>query len=164
MKVSGVSGEKLGSLLGDAVASERGRAHLNVHSSHSEPVQRFFNFLTRGTYIPPHIHNEEGGDETIVILRGRCGVVIFNESTGEVDYIIELSSEDFSSKALRCVVVPSGTAHTVICLSSDALLFEVKKGPFNPLSPKVYLSQFPVEGQAGYEQTLDSFRRLFDLT
>jgi cupin fold WbuC family metalloprotein len=62
-----------------AAESPRGRKNHNFHGADTEPCHRLLNAIEPGSYIQPHCHADANKDETIVILRGRLGAVIFND-------------------------------------------------------------------------------------
>jgi hypothetical protein len=52
--------------------------------------------------------------------------------------------------------------HTLVALSSDAVLLELKQGPYQPTADKDFLPQFPQEGSAAAQVQEERWRQLFD--
>ncbi|WP_436263288.1 WbuC family cupin fold metalloprotein, partial [Pseudomonas brassicacearum] len=67
-----------------AAASPRGRQHHNFHEM-DEPCHRMAVGLQPSTYIPPHRHLSADKAETLLVLKGRLGVLIFDETGAVVD-------------------------------------------------------------------------------
>lgn len=105
-----------------ATNAPRKRAHLNLHQSYSEPIQKTVIALTNGTYIPPHYHRHEHQKELFVVLSGTVKVIFFSD-VGAVSDILMLSSGEIAE------VLPFAI-HTVVCMSDTALVLEIKSGPF----------------------------------
>ena len=66
-----------------AEANPRGRQHHNFHQM-EDTCHRMAVGLQPNTYIPPHRHLGENKDETLLVLKGRLGLLIFDESGGVV--------------------------------------------------------------------------------
>src|SRR3989304_7102368 len=62
-----------------AKASPRRRRNHNFHASESDPCNRPRNAIEPDSYIQPHCHHEAAKDETLIIVRGRLGVIFFDE-------------------------------------------------------------------------------------
>ena len=105
-----------------AINSERKRAHMNLHTSYDEAIQKTVIALAKGTYIPPHFHRHGHQKELFTLLEGSVKVVFFNED-GSIADILTLCNEGM-------VEVLPFSIHTVVCLSDTALAMEVKSGPF----------------------------------
>ncbi|WP_045370175.1 WbuC family cupin fold metalloprotein [Vibrio campbellii] len=118
-----------------AALSPRKRAHLNLHSSFHDKVQRLFIALTRGSYVEPHYHELEHQWEMFVVIKGLVRVTLYDSQgkktsemlvgEGEPHQIVEFQPHDI---------------HSVECLSESALMLEVKEGPFLPEFAKVLIS------------------------
>lgn len=105
-----------------ATISPRKRAHMNLHNSYNEPIQKTVIALTNGTYIPPHYHRHEHQKELFVVLSGTVKVIFFSD-VGAVSDILMLDSGEIAE------VLPFAI-HTVVCMSDTALVLEIKSGPF----------------------------------
>ena len=125
-------------LAAEAAAAPRRRQNYNLHAAADYPCQRFFNALSADSYVQPHRHADPAKDETVVLLRGRMGVVEFDEQGNVV-----------SAAAARpgmTVDVPAGTYHTWIALEDGTIFFEAKAGPYLPLTPAEKAPFAPPEG------------------
>jgi len=139
---------RLDQTLFDAVAAQarqspRRRLNHNLHAE-TDQVQRFLNVLQPGTYVRPHRHlrAEVGaGFECFVVLQGAIGLLLL-DARGEVQRRERLDA----AGPLHGLQLIEGQFHTLVALSSDAVMFEIKQGPYNPAADKDFLPQFPAEG------------------
>ena len=125
-------------LAADAATVPRRRKNFNLHAASDAPCQRFFNALCADSYIPPHRHDDPTKDETLVLLRGRLGVVIFRED-GTV-----LESRTLLPGMIADV--PHGTLHAWVAFEDGTVFFEAKAGPYIPLTPGEIAPFAPPEG------------------
>ncbi|NCA81300.1 MAG: cupin fold metalloprotein, WbuC family [Opitutae bacterium] len=125
-------------LAAEAAASPRRRKNFNLHASPNYPCQRFFNALCADTYVQPHRHMDPSKDESLVLLRGKLGAVIFDDA-GQV-----LSASILHPG--QVADVPYNTFHTWIALEDGTLFFEAKAGPYVPLVPAEKAAFAPPEG------------------
>lgn len=117
----------LNELTQKAIANERLRINYNFHNDLNEPVQRLLNAMEPGTILPIHRHTDTA--ETYVVLRGSLNVLLYNDN-GEL-ISIELICP---SAGIYGAHVPANQWHTVEVLEKGTVLFEVKEGPYRPLS------------------------------
>jgi cupin fold WbuC family metalloprotein len=156
--------KRLDQTLFDAVAEQarqlpRLRTNHNLHRE-SDAVQRFLNVLQPGTYVRPHRHlrDQPGtGFECFVVLQGEIGLVLL-DGNGSVHDTLRLQAQG----PLRGIELAEGQFHTLVALSPDAVIFELKQGPYQPTSDKDFLAQFPSEGTAAAADQERSWRALFD--
>ena len=134
----------------DAVAAEARRSPRlrRNHNLHAEPdlVQRFLNVMQPGTYVRPHRHlrpTPGEGFECFVVLRGALGFLLLDER-GEVCQQVRLDA----TGEVRGVELQEGRFHTLVALSPDTVMFEIKQGPYQPALDKDFLATFPAEGTA----------------
>ena len=125
-------------LAAEAAAAPRRRRNFNLHDEPGYPCQRFFNALQADTYVQPHRHADPAKDESLVLLRGRLGAVIF-EPDGQVASAAVLRPGQIAD-------VPHGTYHTWLALEDGTVFFETKAGPYVPLTPEEKASFAPPEG------------------
>lgn len=149
----------LDTLCAQAGASPRLRQHRNVHTDYADPCQRVFNAITTRSYLVPHRHALSPRDETMLAVRGRLALVVFDEA-GEVVEVVPFGAQGCAGgssgtnvagptdRPAAGVLVPAGTWHTVLALDDDAILFETKAGPFDPAAPKEPAPWAPAEGAA----------------
>ena len=119
--------------LGDQARSNpRLRMNHNFHDEPDAPAQRLLNALEPGTVIPVHRHPHTS--ETYVLLKGKVRVKIFNpDGTPAESSLLAVNSDQLG------VHIPAGTWHGLEVLES-AVIFEVKDGPYTPISPENILS------------------------
>ena len=112
----------------EAKVSERLRMNYNFHESLDAPSQRLLNALEPGSVLPIHRHTHTS--ETYVVLRGRLNVDFYNDDRQVIAHY-ELDPE----AGVYGVNIPRGQWHTIEVLCSGTVIFEVKDGPYKPLSP-----------------------------
>lgn len=147
----------LNSVSKSAKESPRKRKNYNFHGADTEASHRLLNAMEPDSYIPPHCHFDVTKDETIVVLRGKFGVVFFDES-GKVTQTAVLATDGESVG----VNIPHGVFHTLLALESDSVFFESKAGPYQPLTAAEKVSWAPQEGDSGVAQYLEDLKILFE--
>lgn len=138
MEIKSFSNSFLDGLTHNSLLSTRKRKHCNIHTKCSDSCQRLFNAIGADSYIPPHRHSLDPKHECLIAVSGLFVLFIFDDN-GEVLAIIKFGSDLYRNQDINCgvgVEIPPNTWHTVIALSESAVLFEVKEGPFDPLSAK----------------------------
>ncbi|MFA9439688.1 WbuC family cupin fold metalloprotein [Uliginosibacterium sp. sgz301328] len=145
----------LDDLCAQAAASPRRRRNHNLHANTEDPAQRFFNALQPDSYVVPHRHIIPGKEETLIVVRGRLGVLFFDDR-GDVTETRVLSpgGDDFG------LFIPTGLWHSVIALE-PAVFFEAKRGPYRPLEDSEFAPWAPAEGTDGAATCLAMMRRHF---
>jgi cupin fold WbuC family metalloprotein len=125
-----------------AAQSPRLRQHHNLHEM-SEPCHRLAVGLQPGTYIAPHRHLSADKAESLLVLQGRLGLLLF-DGDGNLVQTRELSAGG------DCVGVdvPPGVFHALVVLEADSILFECKAGPYRPLGEGEQALWAPREGDA----------------
>lgn len=131
----------LNELVAKAQAAPRKRANLNVHEDLHEPVQRLFIAIEPGSYVQPHRHPEVEKWEFFFVAQGRIAALFFDEA-GQVTQRLELTP----GGPVYGFEIPPNTWHTVLALESGTVFFEVKQGPYTPLSDKDFAAWAPKEG------------------
>lgn len=124
----------LDNLYKEAEQSERLRSHLLLHKSHQDKVQRLLIALVKNSFVEPHYHELPHQWEMFVILEGQIEVTLYKHS-GE---IIETFLAGESTEKVIIHLEPN-EAHSIKCLSSRALLLEIKEGPFDSNYAKKFL-------------------------
>lgn len=158
--------KRIDQALFDTVAQQarqapRRRRNHNLHQE-SDAVQRFLNVLQPGTYVRPHRHLREQpgtGFECFVVLQGEIGLVLM-DGEGSVLELLHLQARG----PLRGIELAEGQFHTLVALSPDAVMFELKQGPYQPTSDKDFLSKFPPEGTPEAAAQERRWRVLFEAT
>ena len=122
----------------EARLSPRLRKNHNFHHSEDEPVNRLINVMHRGTYLPVHRHSRPDRSESCIVLRGRVGVTFYDDEGNLTDSRLVGPSCD-------CVGydIDAGVWHGLVVLEDDTVLFEVKQGPYAPISAENIASWSP---------------------
>ncbi|BBP66988.1 hypothetical protein PHLH5_45290 [Pseudomonas sp. Cab53] len=141
---------------GKAAASVRGRQHHNFHQM-DEPCHRMAVGLQPSTYIPPHRHLSADKAETLLVLKGRLGVLIFDEDGAVVDKRVLQAGGDCLG-----VDLPVGVYHGLVVLEADSLMFECKAGPYRPVGDGELAHWAPREGEPGVAEYQAWMRAQFD--
>ena len=122
----------LDSLCDNARDNPRLRMNHNFHDGPGAPAQRLLNALEPGTEIPVHRHPHTS--ETYVVLKGKVQVKIFNADGTPAETALLAANSDRLG-----VHIPAGMWHGLEVLEST-VIFEVKDGPYTPISPDNILS------------------------
>lgn len=142
-----ISFSMMNDLLVSARRSTRLRRNYNFHE-HTDAVQRFLNALVPNTYVRPHRHINPPRFETFLVLRGRVAVAFFDNEG-------RITGSNYMGE--RCEVkgidICPGVWHTLICLE-DAVIFEVKEGPYQEDTDKEFAIWSPNEGSPESEKYL----------
>lgn len=164
MDINYFSDSFLSSLIVESYLSPRRRKNHNIHGDYSEPCQRLFNAIICNSYIRPHQHLKEAKNECLIAVNGLFALLTFDDD-GEITNVIKFGSELFRMTEYSCcagVEIPPHSWHTVIALSESAILFEVKTGPFDPLTSKSLAPWAPEEGSEGALDYLQKLRAASD--
>jgi cupin fold WbuC family metalloprotein len=136
--------------------SPRRRKNHNFHASEAEVCHRLLNAIEPDSYIPPHCHHDPSKDETLIVVRGRLGVIFFDER-GAVTATVVLEPVGESVG----VNIPHGMYHTLVALEPGSVFFEAKAGPYAPLTPQEKAPWAPVEDEPRAFSYLADLKRLF---
>ena len=121
--------------------SPRQRAHHNLHEM-SEPCHRLAVGLQPDTYIPPHRHLSADKAETLLVLQGRIGLLLFGEDGSlQATHLLEAGGDCLG------VELAPGQFHALVVLAADSILFECKAGPYRALAEAEQASWAPREDQ-----------------
>jgi len=148
----------------DARKNARKREIHNLHSSDQEALHRMLNSIQPGSYIRPHRHLDPPKDEGFVLLKGSAGFVIFDAEQGlkKKEFILL----DFQ-RGTYGIDIRAGVWHTLFSLEPDTVLYEVKPGPFTPLTDKDFAPWSPrdslPEAATFLSELEDEFRRYWKL-
>lgn len=141
----------------EAAASPRRRKNRNFHPHNDYPAHRLVNAIEPGSYVAPHRHLDPSKDETMVVLRGRLGIVLFADD-GSVSSYREL----IAGGACFGVDFPHGTWHSVVALAPGTVFLEAKAGPYFPLSEAEQAPWAPAENAPTASAYLQSLVALFE--
>lgn len=140
----------------EAKASPRARKNRNFHPSDDYPAHRLLNAIEPGSYIVPHCHVVAEKDETILCLRGRLGLIVFDEAGAIVQKVVLEPAG-----ATLGVDIPHRVYHTALALESGTVFLEAKSGPYVPLGPAEIAAWAPAEGSAEAAVLWAEWRCLF---
>lgn len=108
--------------------SPRRRMNFNLHDNLDAKAQRLINVLLPGTILPIHRHRHTA--ETYVLLRGKMVVVFYNDMGAQIErHLLDPTNGNYG------VHIPAGQWHTIEVIVPSAI-FEVKDGPYTPISPE----------------------------
>jgi cupin fold WbuC family metalloprotein len=151
-----VTTQMLDELNAQAAAAPRRRKNLNLHTSEQAPCNRLFNAGEPDTYIQPHCHADPAKDETMMIVRGKMGVIIFDAQ----GHVTETALLDAHGK--NCAVtIPCGVFHTSVMLEPGSMIFEAKAGPYAALQPHEKAAWAPAEGTPEAPGLLAKLKKIF---
>lgn len=140
----------------DRIASEarlspRLRMNYNFHRSVDEPVNRLLNVMHRGSYLPVHRHLNPSRSESGVVVRGLIGLSIYDDDGN----VVERHCVGPQGECVGFDIEP-GLWHGLVVLEDDTVIYEVKQGPYAPLTPDNVASWSPDEGD---KQSVAAFIR-----
>ena len=125
----------MASLFEQANNSPRKRAHLNLHTSFDDKVQRLYIALLKGSYVEPHFHALAHQWEMFIVISGVLKVTLHTKDGSEKNSILVGDKQN-----VQAVEFNPGDIHSVECISGQALILEIKEGPFIEEYAKVLLS------------------------
>ena len=123
--VTFIDTEMLDELGREARANPRRRINRNFHLAPDYPCHRLLIAIEPDSYIPPHCHAEPAKDETLLVLRGRIGALIFDPD----GHVLEARVLDPANGCLG-LTIPHGTFHTLVSLERGSVFLEAKAGPY----------------------------------
>ena len=110
-----------------AKESPRLRMNYNLHESLEDTTHRFFNAMELGTIVPIHRHRDTA--ETFMLVRGKMRVVFYDDYKNIIeDNVLSTDNGNYG------VHIPVGVWHWVEILEPNTVTFEVKEGPYHPLT------------------------------
>ncbi|WP_249383957.1 WbuC family cupin fold metalloprotein [Chitinivorax sp. B] len=112
-------------LAAQAATTPRLRLNRNFHQHNEDACHRLMIAIEPGSYIPPHCHISPTKEESIIILRGKIGVLIFDQDGNVTQQVVMQAGGDNVA-----VNLPPGTFHTLVGLESGSIFFEAKAGPY----------------------------------
>ncbi len=106
------------------------RMNYNFHRTTDEVVNRLLNVMNRGSYLPVHRHLSPDRCESSVVVRGRVGLTIYDNDGRVVER--RVVGPDCGCYGFD---IEAGVWHGLVVLEDDTVLFEVKQGPYAPITP-----------------------------
>ncbi len=127
----------------EACAVPRQRRNLNFHPADTCPSNRLLNAIEPESYVPPHRHLDPTKDETLFVLRGAIGVLLFDEQGRVTERRVLRAGGDTVG-----IDIMHGTIHSLVALEPGTIAFEAKAGPFADRTPAELPGFAPAEGSA----------------
>jgi len=146
--------DDLAALSREAASRPRLRFNRNIHQM-SDSVHRLLNAVEPGTYIRPHRHLTPPKDETIVVLSGAVGILVFDDAGNVIEKAI------LAPHGRMVADLPAGIWHTLISLTSGTVFFETKKGPYVPPRLQDLAAWAPAEEDQDVRARESVFRAFF---
>lgn len=123
----------LDTVLAQAAESPRLRMNYNFHESLDSKAQRLLNALLPGTVLPVHRHRFTS--ETYVLLQGKMKVAFYDDNGEKIEeFLLDVTTGDYGLQ------IPRGVWHGIEVIE-PTVIFEVKDGPYTPLTPDDILSK-----------------------
>ena len=123
----------LDTVLAQAAESPRLRMNYNFHESLDSKAQRLLNALLPGTVLPVHRHRFTS--ETYVLLQGKMKVSFYDDNGEKIEeFLLDVTTGDYGLQ------IPRGVWHGIEVIE-PTVIFEVKDGPYTPLTPDDILSK-----------------------
>jgi len=144
-------------LSAEAGGTARQRKNLNFHPADDYPSNRLLNAIEPGSYVPPHRHLDALKDETLFVLRGAIGVLLFDDAGTITDQRVL-----GAAGATVGIDIPHGTIHSLVALEPGTVVFEAKAGPFVKRRPAELPAFAPAEGSCAAAAYLAWMRSRFD--
>lgn len=130
--------------------SPRRRMNHNFHASMEENPHRLLNVLLRGTYVRPHRHLDPPKAESFVVLQGRARLFVFDDSG-----VVQLNQRLESGGPVFGIDLAPGVWHTILSDCDCAVIFEIKPGPWSPVTDKSFAPWAPPEGDPAVADYLE---------
>lgn len=144
-----ISPKLLSELSQKAAILPRKRLNHNFHDDLADPINRMLNAMEPGTYLQPHKHEKPDKREVFIVLRGSLVAVFFDDDGNVTEFVLlEPNKGNYS------VEIPVGAWHTLIVLETGTVVYEIKDGPYEPLSDKNFAGWAPKEGDSNCAEYL----------
>jgi cupin fold WbuC family metalloprotein len=153
-KAKFISRSILDQISSTAKQSPRLRKNYNFHACDEDRCHRLLNAMEPDSYIQPHRHLDVNKDETLVVIRGKMGMIIFDHAGNITERaLIEPTGN------VMMVNIPHGIFHTWVSLEERSVFFEAKAGPFIPLTQDEKAHWAPKEGDESSIEYLVSLKK-----
>jgi cupin fold WbuC family metalloprotein len=157
MQVHLINQQSLHDLSAQAKQSPRLRKNLNFHASNEATCHRLLNALEPGTYVQPHRHLAHEKDETLVVVAGRIGVLLFDANGSLLQSLVLAPLTENVG-----IHIPVGTFHSMVALSTGSIFFEAKAGPYIAISEHERAAWAPAETDPNAAAYLESMLAHFE--
>lgn len=124
-----ITDSMLAALSLQASLSPRLRANQNLHLQLDDPIQRLAIAMEPDTVVLPHRHPDTW--EMLLSLRGRFVVLVFDDAGAVLERTV-------LGEGCNVLEFPLNTWHAVLSLDTGGVIFEVKHGPYQPVSEADY--------------------------
>lgn len=118
----------LDNLTEQAKGSARLRMNYDLRNSAADLSQRMLNAVEPGSVIPIHRHQKTS--ETMVVLRGRVVVELYDELERNCSSAFEV----YPGADVYALDIPAGVWHTLRALESGTVIIEMKDGAYDPVA------------------------------
>ncbi|MBV1777404.1 WbuC family cupin fold metalloprotein [Burkholderiaceae bacterium DAT-1] len=156
MTVQLLSQQMLEALTHEANAIPRLRKNLNFHESDESVCHRLLNAIEPNSYVIPHRHLEASKAETMIVVKGALGILIFDDAGTVVEQHRLAPGGDIFG-----IDLPPGTWHSVVSLQVGTVFFEAKAGPYTAPTAAERASWAPMEGDEAADAYLKWMRAHF---
>ncbi len=121
-----------------AKKSPRKRMNYNFHEDLEDPINRLLNAMEPGTYLRPHRHINPDKNEVFILLRGKVAIFIYDDNGNIIQQtILDPNAGIYGGE------IKAGVWHGLLVLESGSVIYEVKNGPYAPVTPKNFASWSP---------------------
>ena len=116
------------------------------------------NAMHRGSYIPVHRHLNPSLCESGVVLRGCVGVVVYDDEG------VVIHRQKVGRGCDACGFdIEAGLWHGLVVLEDDTVIYEVKQGPYTPISAENIAEWTPaVDDQQAVEEFVKALEKSFE--
>jgi cupin fold WbuC family metalloprotein len=153
-KTGFISQSILDQISSEAKQSRRLRKNYNLHSCDEDICHRLLNAMEPDSYIQPHRHLHVNKDETMVVIRGKLGMIIFDQDGNITERVLLEPTGN-----VMMINIPHGMFHTCVSLEERSVFFEAKAGPFIPLTQDEKAHWAPKEGDESSMEYLASLKK-----
>jgi cupin fold WbuC family metalloprotein len=147
--------QQLDRLSDQARENPRLRKNLNIHPNDEFCCHRLLNAMEPDSYIRPHRHLDPVKDETFVLIRGKIGVLMFDEQGSVTEKAL------LEPDGIVVLDIPHGRFHAAISLETGSIFFEAKAGPYIPISDAEKAGWAPEDGAPDTSAYLERLKALF---
>ena len=150
--IPSISPDQINDGLSQAEQSVRGRYPMLLHAAGDE-FNRVFNFITRDSYMQPHLHPGDEKIEQIHLVRGELAVLFFDDQGAVIE------SAHLSLAGVELVSVPAFAWHTYVMLTDHVVTYETMMGVYQPETWKKFANWAPKEDAIESADYLKSLRQ-----
>ena len=157
-KVEFIDDALLSEVADKARQAERLRINYNFHRTTDEAVNRLLNVMNRGSYLPVHRHLSPDRTESCVVVKGKIGLSIYDDCGREVER--RVIGSDCGCYGFD---IEAGVWHGLVVLEDDTTLFEIKQGPYAPITPENLAPWTPaVDDKQAVEKFIKELEQSFE--